>query len=110
MQTTIRACAHTIRRSGWLLAALCMSTAAPAQTSSLSGSVDSSTTSVNLTTQGTTDWAHWGSGGGLISTSTVESGVRQGSVGAVAAIREGMTKRTSHWGIFECHRSDCTKP
>jgi len=69
MQTTIRASihasAHVIRRTGLLMAALCfvfISSAALAQ-GSLSGSVDSSTTSVNLSTQGTTDWAHWGTGG-----------------------------------------------
>jgi RHS repeat-associated protein len=64
MSTThIRASArHIIRRTGLLMAALCLSGAALAQ-GSLSGSVDSSTTSVNLTTQGTSDWAHWGTGG-----------------------------------------------
>jgi len=66
MQTTIRASihasAHVIRRTGLLIAALCLSSAALAQ-GSLSGSVDSSTTSVNLSTQGSTDWAHWGTGG-----------------------------------------------
>jgi len=70
MQTTIRASisasihasAPITRRTGLLIAALCLSSAALAQ-GSLSGSVDSSTTSVNLSTQGSTDWAHWGTGG-----------------------------------------------
>ena len=63
----IRASArHIIRRAGWLIAALCLATmaaTATAQTGSLSGAVDASASSVDLAAQGSTDWAHWGSGG-----------------------------------------------
>jgi len=50
----------TIIRKGIVLSALALLITAPLQASILTGSVDSAPANVDLTTQGNTDWIHWG--------------------------------------------------